>query len=80
MAAVSVQCRVSRRVGEMKRSRHTLEDESAESSSNSVSSSMDSDFEEDRRQKRKCTYLEGRAHKPYRIARDIRRSLSDFLQ
>ena len=38
---------------------------------------MDSDFEENRGQKRKRTYLKGHAHKPYRIARDIRRSLSD---
>ena len=41
-----------------------------ECSSDSPSSS-DSDFEVDRQQKRKQTYLEGRAHKPYRVVRDL---------
>ena len=68
------QYRVSCSVGEMKHSRPTLEGGSSESCSDSGSSSLDSDFEEDRRQKRKCTYLEGLAQKPYRIARDIRRT------
>jgi len=49
----------------MKRSRVT-----EECSSDSLSSS-DSDFEVDRQQKRKQTYLEGRAHKPYRVVRDL---------
>ena len=49
----------------MKRSRVT-----PECSSDSPSFS-DSDFEADRQQKRSQTYLEGRAHRPYQVIRDL---------
>ena len=53
----------------MSRSRDLLHCGSDSDSSNSGSSS-DSDFE-DRHQKRKRTYLQGHAHKPYRITGDL---------